>query len=162
MSFEDIGKISKHEFKERIKTQVRSKALEYLKQIQRTKSKSSSMNYEILQLQDYLKPGNNLTIQMKAFIFNARSRMINVKCNYKIGQTDLKCRKCLSEDEDQEHLLKCPALVDNSVVSGEMPSYQDLFSNHTEKVIKISYILQSKFNLLTQPSAQLSSAATNI
>ena len=126
-----------------------------------TKSKSSNLNYENLQLQEYLKPGNNLTIEMKAFIFNARSRMINVKCNYKTGQTDLKCRKCISEDEDQEHLLNCPALVDNSVVSGEMPSYQDLFSNNTEKVIKISYILQSKFNLLTQPSAQLSSAATN-
>ena len=117
---------------------------------------------ETLQLQGYLKPGNNLTIQMKAFIFSARSRMINVKCNFKAGQTDLKCRKCLSDDEDQEHLLNCPALVDNSVVIGEMPSYQDLFSNHTEKVTKISYILQFKFNLLTQPSAQLSSAATNI
>ena len=135
--------------------------MEYLKQIQKTKSKSSNLKYETLKLQDYLKPGNNLTIQMKAFIFSARSRMINVKCNYKTGQTDLKCRKCSSEDEDQEHLLKCAALLDNSIVSGDIPEYQDLFSTNTEKVAKISNILKSKFDLLTQPSAQSSSAATN-
>ena len=45
MNFEEVGKISKLEFKEKVKAQVTSKALEYLKQIQMTKSKSSNLKY---------------------------------------------------------------------------------------------------------------------
>ena len=63
------------------------------------------------------QPGQNISIQLKSFIFNARSRMLDVKCNYKVGKSDLKCRKCQMFDEDQEHLLKCADLSDNSVLS---------------------------------------------
>ena len=104
-----------------------------------------------------------MTIQMKAFIFTLRSRMVDVKCNYKNGKTDLKCRKCSIEDEEQEHLLNCVALSDNSVVttSTELPTYKDLFTNDKDKIKNIGQILHNKFTLLTKPCAQFSSAAVN-
>ena len=102
-----------------------------------------------------------MTIQLKAFIFSLRSRMVDVKCNYKVGKPDLKCRKCLNFDEDQEHLLKCVELADNSLtVSSDIPSYQDLFCNDTQKLKQIGQILHVKFKSLTKPCAQYSSAAT--
>ena len=113
MNFEEIMVMSKEAFKELVKMKVKSKALQYLQELQQKHSKSINLKYETLQLQEYLKPEGNMSTQMKAFIFSARSRMINVKCNYKTGKTDLKCRKCSSEDENQEHLLKCAALLEN-------------------------------------------------
>ena len=102
-----------------------------------------------------------MSIQLKAFIFTLRSRMIDVKCNFKAGKTDLNCRKCLKEEENQEHLLSCASLADNSVVSSssDTPIYQDLFSDNKHKIKTIGQILHAKFKLLTQPSAQFTSAA---
>ena len=46
-----------------------------------------------------------MTIQEKCFAFQARSRYVPVKCNFKIGQYDMKCRQCGIEDETQEHII---------------------------------------------------------
>ena len=51
---------------------------------------------------------------------------MDVKGNFKTGQTDLKCRKCEMEEETRLHLLNCQALNDDSLVVGTL-SYQDLF-----------------------------------
>ena len=45
-----------------------------------------------------------MTIKEKTFIFGARSRMLDLKCNLKIGQSDVMCRKCLQAEENQKHL----------------------------------------------------------
>ena len=106
------------------------------------------MKYKNLELQDYLKSKNKMNIKEKSFIFGARSRMLQVKCNFKIGQSDLKCRECFQSDEDQQHLLVCPALADNSVLdAGYLPQYQDLYSDNTERIENIGKILMTKFKL---------------
>ena len=89
--------------------------------------------------------------------------MLDLKCNYKAGKSDLKCRKCQMFDEDQEHLLNCADLSDNSVLSSQeyLPVYQDLFCDNTIKIKNIGQILHQKFKLLTQPCAQTTSAAVN-
>ena len=104
-----------------------------------------------------------MSTQMKAFIFTLRSQMVDGKCNFKNGKTDLKCRKCLTENEDQEHLLKCVALSDNSVwsYSSELPIYKVLFTNDKIKIKNIGQILHAKFTSLSKPCAQISSAAVN-
>ena len=91
-----------------------------------------------------------MTIKEKSFIFMARSRMLDVKCNFKIGKNNLLCRKCEVEDEFQNHLLNCEALKDNSLVKSDYtPSYEDLFSAETKKIEIIGKILMFKFKLLT-------------
>ena len=72
--------------------------------IQQTHSKAKNLNFTRLESQSYLK-SKSTTIKEKCFIFAARSRMVDVKCNFKTGWTDLKCRNCQQSDEDQEHLL---------------------------------------------------------
>ena len=59
-------------------------------------------------------PGNlpkfmeTLTRNEVSTIFKARSRMIDIKANYKNTYQDLKCRLYRKEDETQEHFLsKC-------------------------------------------------------
>ena len=44
-------------------------------------------------------------------IFRARTRMLNVKNNYRNMHSNNICRKCLNTDETQEHVLEiCPEI----------------------------------------------------
>ena len=148
MSFSDIKKQSKDSFKNLVKNKVKIAAFTYLSKIQETKSKSRNIKYSCLELQTYLKPGNDMTIQEKCFAFQARSRYIPVKCNFKIGLSDLKCRKCGLEDETQEHIMTCPALEDNTVTNQNNPDYSAMFSDDPIKIRTIGRILQKKFKML--------------
>ena len=55
--------------------------------------------------------GSSLTKKEKCFVFKARSQTLDVKCNFKLGQSNLECRLCNTHPENQESLLTCPALV---------------------------------------------------
>ena len=65
----------------------------------------------------HLKSKNKMNIIEKSFIFGARTRMFDLKSNFKIGQSDLICRGCFKAEATQEHLLVCPSLADNSILN---------------------------------------------
>ena len=116
-----------------------------------------------MKLQEYLKSGQALSIEEKAFIFAARSNMIDVHANFKIGKTDILCRKCQSEDETQQHILVCKALSDNCVLDiSHIPEYKDLNSENPIKIANIGQILINKFKLLSIVHRQSPSAAINV
>ena len=106
--FDEIKSKSKNEFKGIIRSKVYLKAFEYLKSIQQTKTKSKNITYKELDLQEYLKPQCKLTIQEKSFTFATRTNMLDLKTNFKVGQTDLLCRNCTQENETQKHIMTCP------------------------------------------------------
>ena len=64
-----------------------------------------------LAMQDYLKP-NVSTIDESKFTFAARSRMIDLRCNYKgqYSDSDVLCPLCGKEEDNQPHLLVCEEL----------------------------------------------------
>ena len=141
--------ISKNSFKKKVKQAIREKAFEYLVSQQTTHSKAKPLKYSKLQLQPYLQPGVvDLTIKEKAFVFEARSRMIDIRDNFKNGKSDLKCRACNVEVEDQPHLLRCTKLVENGEIVQDIPNYSDLFGEDAAKIAAVSRILQRKFTLL--------------
>ena len=55
-----------------------SERMHNLRNLQSIHSKSKQISNESLDLQTYLKPGNNATIQEKSVAFEARSRMMQV------------------------------------------------------------------------------------
>ena len=68
-------------------------------------------------------------------ILKLHFRMLDLKCNFKIGQTDLMCRRCSKAEENQKHLLVCPTLADKSILNtGYLPQLQDLYSDSKEKI----------------------------
>ena len=164
LSFDQIKSIPKEQFKKIIKEKVKIKSFELLTRIQATHSKSKNIVYKKLGLQTYLSPDSLLTIKEKSFIFSARARMLDVKANFKTGKTNLRCRKCLKEEETQRHLLECSELMDNSVMIGSnIPKYEDLFSTDLDKVEVIGKILLQKYHHLVTPHRALpdqASAAT--
>jgi Zn finger protein HypA/HybF involved in hydrogenase expression len=69
---------------------------------------------------------NKLTRMEASAIFKARTRMLDVKNNYRDKYNDTKCRKCDAETETQEHILEeCPGIhKDNSTKVKEMTYFK--------------------------------------
>ena len=156
LTFDQIRLIPKEQFNKIVKEKVKMKSFELLTNIQATHSKTKNIVYKKLCSQTYLGPDSSLTIREKSMIFAARSRMLDVKANFKVGKIDLRCRKCLKDEETQRHLLDCSELMDNSVIFGSnIPKYEDLFSADMNKVKVIGRILLQKFQkLVTLQGAQ--------
>ena len=96
--------MSKRAFKEIVRTKTQSKAFEYLTKLKISHSKAKNIRHMKLELQSYLwaeELGLNIRDNLAA-----RTRMIDVKYNFKAGQTDTKCCKCKQEDETRKHLWR--------------------------------------------------------
>ena len=150
----------KHVFKRLVKDRVRQAAVEYLQGIQTTKSKAKDLIYESLNLQEYLSSKCKMTIVEKQFTFHARSRMLNLKSNFKQGNSDLSCRACRTDEESQRHILQCSALSNSSILTGEnVPEYDDLMSQDSVKIEAIGKILNSKFKAFKNKTNQTNALA---
>ena len=159
IDMEQLQCIPKSTFKEMVKNKIQLKAFIYLTELKNSHSKTKLIKHEKLELQGYLQSGrNNLTIKEKQFIFAARTRMLDLKGNFKIGKTEILCRKCDSSDETQEHLMECPALIDQSLVVNPV-NYQSLYGDDPTS---IGRILLSKLLKLKLPCAPTMSAATAV
>ena len=144
MTFDQIKACSKEAFKDIVKKHVTTAAFKYLISIQKTHSKATMMEYRELNLQQYLDSEcNHMTNREKIFAFTARSHMLNLKCNFKIGKVDLKCSLGCDQDETQKHLYTCPAL--ESVDSQETTKYEDIYGNDKERIRSVSRVLMTKY-----------------
>ena len=76
---------------------------------------------------------------MTKFIFQAKTRMIDVRCNFKNKYTkeDRKCPFGCDFDDSQEHLLLCPNLEEGEICE-EILDYDDLFSSEIKKQLTVA------------------------
>ena len=145
LTFEEIRSHTKDSFKRLIKKNVTDSALKYLKELQMDHSKSKPLQYQKLALQEYLMADNLMTIREKQFTFAVRARMIDLKCNFKIGHKDLKCRLCKKHEENQQGLLICEALRESPEETSTSETYSDLYSTDKRKITKIAMTLRTKY-----------------
>ena len=149
LDMETIANTRKEEFKRIVKNAVKERSLEYLQKLQEKHSKARDISYESLELQPYLRTSceASMTITQKQFLFAARSRMIDLRANFKFGKSDVSCRACHQTEENQEHLLECPELQDNEVAQSVV-LYSDIFGDNSEKLAVISKILHKRLKIL--------------
>ena len=142
LSFEEIKANTKENFKRTVKKHVNEKAFDFLKNLQQTHSKAKPLQYERFVLQDYLSAESELTTKEKSFTFAARTRMIDLRSNFKIGKKELNCRLCDKHEESQQMLLQCSALNTEPDIT---TNYSDLYSEDKAKVTEIAMIIKKKF-----------------
>ena len=160
MNFEDIEKISKNKFKDLVDKSVKKEAFENLCAIKKGHSKVNKIEHKSLTMQNYLQP-NNLTCTEAKYVFMFRTRMIEIKTNFKNKHIDLSCQLCRAEDvaclvhlscplceveeDSQPHLLHCSELNNNYTVMMKNTNYENLFSEDLDKQISIGRILIEKY-----------------
>ena len=104
-------KSQKNNFKKLVKQKILKTAFEYLKSKKETHSKMNNLEYDDLNIQKYLKSNNNLSNDQKYFLFKLRTKMTELKANYKNKYVDEICSICRIEEESQSHLMECEILI---------------------------------------------------
>ena len=88
-------------------------------------------------MQKYLQANScKITKEEAQFIFKLRCRTINVKRNLKGMYDNLDCTACGTEEETQEHVLKCEGLNKNTEKNNV--EYTKLFNGTVIEQLKIA------------------------
>ena len=99
-------------------------------------------------MRSYLK-NKHINPKQAKIIFKIRTRMLNVKNNFKNGYVDLSCPVCKIDEDSQEHMLTKCLKLENKITSKE---YRSLFGCDEEKmaevVKKVEKIIQERTNIL--------------
>ena len=110
-------------------------------------SKGKEIQYNQLKLQNYLKSGNNLSVEQMRIIFMIRSRNLPVKRNFSKQFPDTKCviPQCQGQDS-QIHLFYCECIDNTNIISTLHTSeYSDIFSENIIKQTLSMQILMKKY-----------------
>ena len=98
----------------------------------------------MLEMQAYLEAHEH-SIQESRFLFALRSRMVDVRANYREKYFVTLCPCCNLEEDSQEHLLSCYKLMERGTIVEQTPTYEDLFCGNLGRQLNISRILKNKF-----------------
>ena len=150
LTLDDIEGLGKDMFKSFIDKKIEKRALDYLNEIKAKHTKVSHILHKELKTQNYLKASGNNDTKLSKFIFHARTRMLDVKENYRNRyvneRTQTNCALGCAELDTQEHLLFCKKLdIQNLIAKKQQPKYQDLFSENSQKQSDIASILHERF-----------------
>ena len=135
---EEILKMKKKfKFRKLISQKIKSKAREYLTELQ-MKHRKSQFLYQESTMKGYLMT-EELTTREKQLLFKLRSRVTPNKTNYrKKYEHDLSCTLCRdpNTEESESHLLSCPFLVNKPQLGSVMQTvqYEDIYKNLTLQV----------------------------
>ena len=138
-----LKKWKKTKFKKLLKEKLNKKASDFLYSQRDREDRSKTKNLKLFGLQNYLKT-TGLSTKEKKILFSLRTRMFDVKTNYRNKyQYNMQCRLCddKSEEESEKHLLKCSKIVQqctNFDISNA--KYEDIFSDDIDKQISIAKI----------------------
>ena len=103
--FQTISNVSKKVLSKSLKTAIKVKAFEDLLYKQEQYSKGSNLSYGELSMRNYLK-SEYITGKQAKLIFKFRTRMVQVKQNYKQSNiNNVLCPCCHKEEDHQIHLI---------------------------------------------------------
>ena len=130
-------------------------AINYLKNLHRSHSKTEFLNMKEFSPQEYLA-SKNLKISEIQTLFKLRNRMIDVKDNFKTShKNNTWCRNCYLFRETQQHLVDCPAIRRrlNGIVKFENMHYSMIFGplkNQELYAKNYTIILSARDDLLSE------------
>ena len=155
LSLEKIKHMDKDTLKFAVKKACEDKALEYLNRKKAGHSKVLHLSHTRWETQPYLQP-NQISSHEAKFIFLLRTRMLDVKMNYRNKHPNLSCPICESANDEQAHLLACVKLVDEMELVEDGFSYENIFESNLDEILRVSRRIQTNFkkrkDLMKQPN----------
>ena len=140
MSFLDISKLSKNQFKSLVNRKVKIKALNYLLNIQKTKRKGKYIEYgSFLKMQDYLLPNKFLSFDEQKELFKIRSSMNKIPYNFSQSSKIVFCRKGCLKPESNTHIYNC-----QNVISSHTLDYNYIYNGTLIQKVNVYRKLKEK------------------
>ena len=115
------------------------------------------INFKKLETQSYLKSYAFKTDE-KQLLFKLRTRMTNVKCNFKTMYTNTDCNLCLEgKPQTDIHLLDCKKILENcpKLAHNYEAEYEDIFGD-CEKQLRIAKLFKEVFDVKSSLEDQIS------
>ena len=104
LNMEEIKKTKQSVFKNLVKGKVEKFAFKTLIEKQQKGQKGRLLQYERLELADYLLPECEISVEERREIFSVRTEMDDFPCNFgNVTNCDMGCKEVLNS----EHLLTC-------------------------------------------------------
>ena len=136
LNFDKIKSMGKQEFKKIVKQKVEKKAKLKLEEKKASHSKVMHLKHESFGIQKYLKPTKmQISIEERQLIFKLRSKVTNVKMNFRGMHEELTCDVCQEENETQEHVLECKEINKNDQENIE---YAKIENGNVCEMVKIA------------------------
>ena len=153
LSDAEIGSYTKEQFRRIVKCRTEAFAASQLEKVKKSHSKTEKLKFCGFKPREYFL-SKNLTTEEVQNLFKLRTRMINVKANFKSSHTNnMWCRLCLLFTETQQHLLECPVirLKTKHLINFKDISYDMIFGNTGNQEIiakKYQIILKARDDIL--------------
>ena len=123
--------MSTSSFKNLVKRNERNVAFSYLNSEKLKHSKVAHIHHSGVEIQDYLK--ETASVIESKFVFALRSRMVDVRCNYRGQHVNTLCPLCNKDEDSQPHLLHCEKLSNSTALVISTPEYMNLFGEDKEE-----------------------------
>ena len=131
--FEQIKQMPIDQFKVKVQTATSKAAFQYLSCEKAKLSKIKDVPHSELKIQNYLQP-LALDVQDSKLLFQLRSRMVEVKTNFRNKYSDISCPVCKLTEDTQQHVMECTILLSRSnIMVSDMTRYSHIFSEDIEK-----------------------------
>ena len=102
LTLERIISMKKSEYSKMLKEKVEKAALKYL--LEKRGKKGSEIEFDYLEMADYLAPFNKQTIEEKCEMFAIKNSMIEIPANFS-SECEIEC-ECGAR-EDMKHIYEC-------------------------------------------------------
>ena len=138
--------MKKNKFKEHLKKKINQAAFNDLLKRKDSHSKVDHINFKNFEAQAYIKSYKFKTVD-KQLLFKLRTRMTNVKANFKTMHENIHCDLCDEEVlQSDAHLLDCKTIIEKCpTLANDMDTeYEDIFSD-IEKQLKTTQIYKEIF-----------------
>ena len=151
MTYDEIKNVPKNKFKELVKEKTKKASFEKLLKDRGKLHKGREIEYEELETQGYLRPGNQLNIHEMRKILQIRIRDTSVRANYKNAHKNTTCpAPDCNYEETQKHLYSSNCWIkvkEGFPVSSNSSNYEDIFEQDVKKQFEVMSII---FQKLTQ------------
>ena len=147
LTMNEIKSLSKDSFRNTVKKAVEITAVAWLLSEKAKKSKLKELEYEKLECQNYLR-SSELETREKKLLFQIRTRMIDVKANFKNHYSDIFCPLGCENEDDQTHVLHCKILLqNNNDITTCNVEYSDIFHEDISRQVRILRIFNKLWKI---------------
>ena len=123
-----------------------TEALNYLNKIKARHSKVLHIVHRKIEIERYLT-GNDLSVEECKFLFAIRTRMVEIRGNYKEKYLDTNCPLCTDFEDTQEHMLHCSYLVTEGEIVKYLPEYKNIFGRNLIKQNEVLRLLMNRYKM---------------
>jgi hypothetical protein len=148
LNFDDIKCMKKSSFTDMVKRSIEEKTLEYLNQKKASHTKVLQLKHTNLKMKRYFLPSEAKQKKEESqLIFKLRSKMTDLKMNFKGIYDSYECEACGLEDESQDHILKCKEILKISKEEDKIPNHERLFEGTVQEQVSIARIFKKHIEI---------------